>query len=273
MAIIREIATWRKKTTLEGKEKKNAKGSMRVAYLQYFFFVFLHAMLIFVKVINPLLSMSDLKPVVPDEKLLTFQSTHPYETLNQWTGATRRVWVVFHGIGFLSRYFLRYFSHLDPNENYIIAPQAPSLYYLDSRYKNIGASWLTREQTGRNMGNILNYLDALYRQEALEESPELILMGYSQGVSVLSRWVAKRKIQCHRILLYAGKIPDELTAADFAHLSDSVAVEFYAGDTDSYLPVESRPSLEEQLTGQFGNRVSFCYYQGGHELQSALIRP
>ena len=217
--------------------------------------------------------MSDQKPVVPEEKLLTFQSTHPYETLNKRTTATRRIWVAFHGIGFLSRYFLRYFTHLDPDENYIIAPQAPSLYYLDSRYKNIGASWLTREHTGRNMVNILNYLDALFEREALGESPELVLMGYSQGVSVLSRWVAQRKIQCHRMLLYAGKLPEELRPADFTHLSDSVPVEFYAGDSDAYLPVAYRPTLEEQLLQLFGKRVRLCYYQGGHELQAGLIRP
>jgi predicted esterase len=244
-----------------------------VTDLEYFFFVFLHAMMIFVKVINPLHSMSDLKPVAPEQKLLTFQSTHPYETLNKRTSATRRVWVVFHGIGFLSRYFLRYFSHMDPDENYIIAPQAPSLYYLDSNYKNVGASWLTREQTGRNMGNILHYLDALYQRESLGQSPELILMGYSQGVSVLSRWVAQRKITCHRMLLYAGKIPGELTPSDFSHLSDTTPVEFYAGDTDAYLPVGMRPTLEEQLRWLFGRRVNLCYYEGGHELQAALIQP
>jgi predicted esterase len=215
--------------------------------------------------------MSDSNPVKPKEKLLSFETTHPYETLNEWTGETNRVWVVFHGIGFLSRYFLRYFSHLDKSENYIIAPQAPSLYYLDPNYRNVGASWLTREHTQRNMENLINYLDVLYRQESLEKSPELILMGYSQGVSVLSRWVAARRIQCQRIILYAGKVPDELTASDFAHLSDQTVVEFYAGDSDAYLPEAARPGLEEQLLGLFDHRLRLKYYEGGHELKANLL--
>ena len=215
--------------------------------------------------------MSDAKPVKPKEKLLSFETTHPYETLNEWTDKTNRVWLVFHGIGFLSRYFLRYFSHLDPSQNYIIAPQAPSLYYLDPNYRNVGASWLTREGTQRNMANLINYLDVLYRQESLEKSPELILMGYSQGVSVLSRWVAARRIQCQRIILYAGKVPDELTPSDFAHLSDKTIVEFYAGDSDAYLPEAARPALEEQLSGLFDHRLRLKYYEGGHELKATLL--
>lgn len=215
--------------------------------------------------------MSDSNPVKPEEKLLSFETTHPYETLNEWTGKTKRVWIVFHGIGFLSRYFLRYFSHLNGSENYIIAPQAPSLYYLDPNYRNVGASWLTREHTQRNMENLMNYLDVLYREESLEKSPELILMGYSQGVSVLSRWVAARHIQCQRIILYAGKVPDELTPSDFAHLSDQTVVEFYAGDSDAYLPEAARPGLEEQLLGLFDHRLRLKYYAGGHELKANLL--
>ncbi|MEJ2163007.1 MAG: esterase [Robiginitalea sp.] len=216
--------------------------------------------------------MSGTKPEKSVEKQLTFQTTHPYATLNAWTGDTERIWMVFHGIGFLSRYFLRYFTHLDPVKNYIIAPQAPSLYYLDSNYRNIGASWLTREQTQRNMNNLLNYLDALYGAEALHKAPKLTLMAYSQGVSVLCRWVAARKIPCERIILYAGRVPDELDPSDFAHLSSQTAVEFYAGDSDPYLHTDQRPVLEDRLKQVFGNRLRLHYYEGGHELKSDLIR-
>jgi len=160
---------------------------------------------------------------------------------------------------------------LERSENYIIAPQAPSLYYLDPNYRNVGASWLTREHTQRNMENLINYLDVLYRQESLEKSPELVLMGYSQGVSVLSRWVAARRIQCQRIILYAGKVPDELTPSDFTHLSDQTVVEFYAGDSDAYLPEAARAGLEEQLLGLFDHRLRLKYYEGGHELKSNLL--
>ena len=210
-------------------------------------------------------------PASPEEKLVSFQTTHPYEVLNSWGPGTKRVWVVFHGIGFLSRYFLRYFSDLDPTENYIIAPQAPALYYLDKTYRHVGASWLTREHTARNMKNLLNYLEELYKLESLESAPELILMGYSQGVSVLCRWVALRKRTCHRIILYAGRVPDELGMEDFRHLPPGTSVEVLEGDSDPFLPAKTRPEREKRLTQLFGNRLKYQKYEGGHELRKGLL--
>ncbi|MDX1333557.1 MAG: esterase [Robiginitalea sp.] len=209
----------------------------------------------------------------PEEKLLTFDATHPYEVLNTRGAKTKRVWVVFHGIGFLSRYFLRYFTGLDPEENYIVAPQAPSLYYLDQTYRHAGASWLTREHTARNMENLLNYLEELYKKESLENAPELVLMGYSQGVSVLCRWVAHRRKTCDRMILYAGRVPEELGAEDFRHLPAASRVEVLEGDSDPFLPPEGIHERKGRLTELFGSRLVFQQYRGGHELRKDLLKP
>lgn len=216
--------------------------------------------------------MPDTAPGQPVEKLLTSSATHPYETLNVRTSKTRQVWVVFHGIGYLSRYFLRFFSHLDPADNYIIAPQAPSLYYLDPAYRNVGASWLTREHTERNMENLLRYLDALCRAESLDECPDMVLMGFSQGVSVLCRWVALRRVSCSRLLLFSGRVPPELGPADFEHLPHRTPVEVYVGAEDPFLPEGERPAMEARLRELFGQRLQLTVHPGGHELRSDLIR-
>ncbi len=216
--------------------------------------------------------MPEENPASPEEKLLSFQATHPYEVLNTWGPKTKRVWVVFHGIGFLSRYFLRNFTHLDPQENFIIAPQAPSLYYLDQTYRHVGASWLTREHTARNMENLLNYLEALFQKESLEKAPELVLMGYSQGVSVLCRWVALRRKSCDRMILYAGRVPEELGPEYFRHLPDGTAVEVLEGDADPFLPSKDLKKREIRLKELFGNLLQLKQYKGGHELDNKLLK-
>ena len=216
--------------------------------------------------------MSDNRPGNPPQKLLTYSSTHPYETLHVPVGESGRTWVVFHGIGFLSKYFLRYFAHLDPVTNYIIAPQAPSLYYLDPDYRNVGASWLTRVDTERNMDNLLNYLDALYRTESLEKASNLVLMGYSQGVSVLCRWLSRREVTCSRLILYAGRVPSELGPRDFAHLPETTPVEVYVGEQDPFLPAAERAGLEDQVSELFGPRLRLIVYKGGHELKKEWIQ-
>ncbi len=207
----------------------------------------------------------------PSEAAVSYEAIHPYARLNARTECTQSVWVVFHGIGQLARYFIRQFAHLDPDGNYILAPQAPSLYYLSDTYTRVGACWLTRERTQDGMGNLLRYLDALAEAEGLRDENHLCLLGYSQGVSVLCRWVARRRIACKRMILYAGRVPDELGPEDFNHLSPQTQVELYVGSDDPYL---ERWDLDE-LTGQarhlFGSRLSVIPYAGGHEFRGELI--
>ena len=44
------------------------------------------------------------------EKEISYQSTNSYSTLNTLNTKTKNVWLVFHGMSYLSRYFLKYFK-------------------------------------------------------------------------------------------------------------------------------------------------------------------
>jgi len=152
------------------------------------------------------------------EKKVIYTSSNTYSTLNILTKSTKNIWLVFHGLGYLSNYFIRYFSHIDPEENYIIAPQAPSKYYQGTNFKHVGASWLTKENTIEETKNVLSYVDEVFKKEAVGKIPNLIILGYSQGVSIATRWVASRKIDCSHLVLHSGGIPTELTPEDFKFL-------------------------------------------------------
>ena len=206
------------------------------------------------------------------EKLVSYTAANSYLTLNKPTGPDQNIWVVFHGIGYLSRYFANHFKILDPVDNYIIVPQAPSKYYLNNQYKHVGASWLTRENTETEIGNILNYVDAVINAEALSAPARLIVFGFSQGVSVAMRWVARRKIPCYRLLLYAGGIPKELSAGDFDFLGTETRVRMAYGDQDKYL---DPARLEQELAkarALFGTQVEFRPFSGGHEIKNELLK-
>lgn len=127
------------------------------------------------------------------EKQVSYQTTNTYSVLNEFTPATKNIWLVCHGMGYLSRYFLKYFKPLDPEDNCIIAPQAPSIYYLNNSYRRVGASWLTRENTTAETENLLNYLDEIYKAEIPQNAPQFIVLGYSQGVSVVTPGWQKEK--------------------------------------------------------------------------------
>jgi predicted esterase len=206
-----------------------------------------------------------------DQKRVSYNASNTYETLNCLTGKTRNVWMAFHGIGYLSRFFLPYFDALDRDENFIIAPQAPSKYYLDKDYRHIGASWLTREDTAQETENILNYINAVYRDVQIPAHCRLIVLGYSQGVSVAARWVARCKIACDQLVLYAGGIPDELVAEDFQFLSDTTKITFLVGDADEFLSPGRMERETAKIENLFGGRALISVFNGGHEIQKNLI--
>ena len=112
-----------------------------------------------------------------EEKEISYTITNSYSTLNTLTKATKNVWFVCHGMGYLSRYFLNYFQNLNPNENYIIAPQAQSKYYIPPKFQYVGASWLTKENTIKETENVMRYFDAVFEAEAIPKDKNLIVFG------------------------------------------------------------------------------------------------
>ena len=204
------------------------------------------------------------------EKSVSYSISNTYSTLNQKTHKTKNVWLVFHGIGYLSRYFLKYFKHLNADENFIIAPQAQSKYYLNGEYRHVGSSWLTRENTETEIENMLNYLDAVYDAENLASVENLNILGYSQGVSVATRFVARRKIQCKNLIMHSGKVPQELEAEDFKFL-DHTNFTFIYGTEDEYLENGIIKVEKKRLNNLFPNNLRIETFKGGHAVNTELI--
>jgi len=206
------------------------------------------------------------------QKQATYTTTNSYQTLNTLTKNTKNIWIVLHGIGYLSRYFIRYFDTLAPDENYIIAPQAPSKYYKSNDYKRVGASWLTKEDTHTEIQNTLNYLDQVYKQENIGPEYQLIIFGFSQGVSIASRWVAKQNINCTHLVLYAGSIPKELNKEHFQYLLDKNAkITCIVGDKDEYLTEGIRKENSKRTNTLFQGKAKTIVFDGKHEIKKEII--
>lgn len=205
------------------------------------------------------------------EKQVSYQTTNSYSTLNNLTPKTKNVWIVFHGIGYLSRYFIKLFENLDTTENYIIAPQAPAKYYQGNDYKRVGSSWLTRENTKVETTNVLNYIDSVIATENIPQHVNLIVLGYSQGVSIASRWVAHRKIHCSTFALIAGGFPVELSSEKFDYLDKTTDVIYILGKKDPYIS-EERLEIEKERIIKIFPQIRFVLHEGGHELNINSIK-
>ncbi|APY00437.1 alpha/beta hydrolase [Lacinutrix venerupis] len=202
------------------------------------------------------------------QKEIFYTTTKPYSTLNKLTEKTKNVWFVCHGMGYLSKYFIKYFKNLNTEENYIIAPQAPSLYYQKG-FKHVGASWLTKENTLTETENIMSYFDAVLAEEKIPNHINLIVLGYSQGVSVATRYIKNRQLQCAQLVLHSGGIPKELVANDFKHLKAKVSLIY--GTEDEYLNEERIAYETSRANELFGKDVNIIAFKGKHVVNVDII--
>jgi len=205
----------------------------------------------------------------------TYKTTNTYSTLNTLTERTKKVWFCLHGMGYLSHYFIKYFEDLDAKENYIIAPQAPNKYYQDKKFKYIGASWLTREDIDLEKENIFRYLDEIWAIESRkwkQKDIEIILMGYSQGVSIITRWMSSRALHCDHLLLHSGAIPEELTEDDFKYLPKNTKVTYLYGDNDEYITEARKTEQQIKSSDLFGKRLVIQVFKGKHEVNVSFLK-
>ncbi len=205
------------------------------------------------------------------EKSVNYNSTTTYDTLNKYTPATKNVWLVFHGIGYLSRFFIRHFNQLNADDNYIICPQAPSKYYKDSLYKRVGASWLTKENTAIEIENVLNYVDAVIAKEVIDfDSVNFIVFGYSQGVSIATRWLSNRKRFCNRLVMVSGVFPKELVATNFSHLPNLITYHTVGKNDEIFDPVNVKK--QENRLIEYFPKIKIINHEGGHILDNSLFK-
>ncbi len=203
------------------------------------------------------------------EKEISYRITNSYSILNTLNEQTKNVWFVCHGMGYLSRYFLKYFKALNPEENYIIAPQAQSKYYIKPGFKHVGASWLTKEYTQAETENVMQYFDAVFEAEQLTDDVNLIILGYSQGVSVAMRYLAKRQLQCSQLVLMSGGIPKELVENDFTFLNAKISLIY--GTQDEYLNKERIVYETNRIKELFGDQPHIIPFDGTHIVNVDLI--
>ena len=203
------------------------------------------------------------------EKEIVYTISNSYTTLNSLTSKTKNVIFACHGMGYLSRYFLKYFKGVNSDDNYIIIPQAQSKYYIAPKMKHVGASWLTKENTLKEMENIISYFDSVLSNEKIENL-NFIFLGYSQGVSVAMRYLAKRKIIVSKLILMSGGIPKELTPKDFKYLKNKAVIYYVYGDKDEYITEDFLNSEKKRFEDLFSN-INYIEFDGNHEIKTEII--
>ncbi|WP_421764864.1 alpha/beta hydrolase [Ekhidna sp.] len=194
----------------------------------------------------------------------------PFYTLNELTEKTQRIWLVFHGYGQLAEFFIKKFEALDPEKNFIIAPQGLSKYYLDGVYGRVGASWMTKEDRLTEIENQYSYIDEVLAQYDLK-GRELIYFGFSQGTATMGRYAAHAKISFDQMIIWAGTFPPDTNPEDWSFLTGKEGIHYYTSKEDIYFKEEMIPKQNEVVKKAIERQPELHWYDGGHRVIPEIV--
>ena len=211
------------------------------------------------------------------EHHLSVKRTARYFALGDSTRAGE-VWFVCHGYGQLASRFLEKLRVLDDGRRYLVAPEGLSRFYLSESptERRVGASWMTRDDRLAEIDDYVRYLDAVYAEVfgSLDRARVTVhVLGYSQGASTVSRWVAMGKAKIDRLTLWGGEFPPDLdlTLDTVVNRLRAARMSLVYGRSDEYITPKVVSGILERLR-QHGIPCEEIPFDGGHELNEAVLR-
>jgi len=205
--------------------------------------------------------------------------TARYYTIGEQSAAVRELWMVCHGYGQLAAPFLERFERIASPSRLIVAPEGLSRYYVDrSSTPNdvpptVGASWMTREDREHEIADHVAYLDALHdllRPPALARRVRLRVLGFSQGVATVGRWLALGRARADEVILWAGAFPPDIEPAALARKVGRAEVVLVIGSRDKLASWAGAETQVERFRDA-GIAARLVTFDGGHRLDDATL--
>lgn len=215
----------------------------------------------------------------PVERHLQVHRTARYYVVGEPGERTRDVWVACHGYGQLAESFADALAALSGETRLVVAPEALSRFYLAEPLRPtrpdtpIGAAWMTREDRLNEIADYVAYLDAVTETvcRELPRDVRVSALGFSQGVATVCRWAALGRTRLARLVLWAGRIADDLPSDRGDRVFNGASVVMVGGRADSLVTPKIVQGERRKLEDR-GIVVELLEFDGGHTLNSELLR-
>ena len=209
---------------------------------------------------------------------LSVPRTARYYTLGETSAHVSEVWMVCHGYGQLAQPFLASFERVASPTRLIVAPEALSRFYLDrsalpnDQPPRVGAAWMTREDRDHEIADQVVYLDALHDlvRPAAAAAVRLRVLGFSQGVATVARWLALGRARADELILWAGAFPPDVELAGFARRLEAASVVLVAGSRDELASWTAADSQLQRFR-EAGVSARLVSFEGGHRLDNPTL--
>lgn len=215
-----------------------------------------------------------------EESHIAVTRTARYYTLGGDVRSPREVWFAVHGYGQLAVHFARHFEPLADGTRVIVVPEALSRFYFgDPRRQHgadamVGATWMTREDREREIEDHVRYLDTLYahvRGQRGRARARVTVLGFSQGVATVCRWLTRGTAQADRLVLWGGKLPPDIFPLPATSPLRAATFTMVVGTSDEHItPIvaaEQEAHLREEKVAYEIRR-----FDGGHTIDARLLR-
>lgn len=201
------------------------------------------------------------------EENILVNKTARYFTVGNPKNA-KNIWFVFHGYGQLAKYFIRNFSHLDHNENYIVAPEGFYRFYLNGFDGRVGATWMTKESRLTDISDYVGFINSVF-EKAIKpfyaDEKRLIAFGFSQGVSTVARWMAYGNHRPDWLVLWAGSFPPDLEPAKAKESFKTIPTLCCVGDSDPFVNEKHLLDTKQHLKA-LDITPEIFQYSGAHKI-------
>ena len=146
------------------------------------------------------------------KKQISISKTGKYSQIGKCSKKINNVWIVLHGYGMLSEYFVKKFECITNETTLVIAPEATNRFYLRDNYTRVGASWMTKLDREQEISDNILFLDKLFsiiKKEIGHDNFKLNTLGFSQGGPTLVRWLMSNKLNTNSLILWGSDIPKD----------------------------------------------------------------
>ncbi len=199
---------------------------------------------------------------------LTVPKTARYFTQGVLTENTKYIWIIIHGYAQTAEGFLSNFEKLG-SEHFMIAPEGLNKFYSRGFSGSPVASWMTSLERENEIKDYNNYLNQLAESLNLQSysNAKIVLLGFSQGVSTQTRFLAQAVLNFDFSVMIAGEIGKEFQEHLPAKLSNIKSL-YLAGNQENIIKPE-KTEFHQQL---FKNsNCIFKNFEGKHEVNENAV--
>ena len=202
------------------------------------------------------------------KKQISISKTGKYSQIGKCSKKINNVWIVLHGYGMLSEYFVKKFECITNETTLVIAPEATNRFYLRDNYTRVGASWMTKLDKEQEISDNILFLDKLFsiiKKDIGHDNFKLNTLGFSQGGPALVRWLMSNKLNTNSLILWGSDIPKDSLVTENKSRWNSIKLKIVIGKNDEYINEEKKQEFVE-IVKSYGLKYELIEYEGSHKI-------